>query len=63
MSIELVEASDGSLLPLGSLAHAYYDEPGGDYSTDTVVHAGVTYVQTTTYDGDDTTVSRWIPQP
>lgn len=57
-----VQASDGAMLPLDSIAQvlAY---SGLFVATITVVYAGVTYVQTFTNNGTNiTNISGWIAQ-
>lgn len=60
---ETVQANDGAMLPLSSLAQDItYD--GSIVATVTVVYAGKTYVQTMTNDGTNiTSVSGWEVQP
>lgn len=60
---ETVQANDGAMLPLSSLAQDItYD--GSIVETVTVEYAGKTYVQTMTNDGTNiTSVSNWEVQP
>ena len=60
---ETVQANDGAMLPLSSLAQTItYD--GSIVATVTVVYAGKTYVQTMINDGTSiTSVSGWEVQP
>lgn len=57
---ETVQANDGAMLPLSSLAQQFtYD---GDFvETITVIYAGKTYVQTFMNDGTEITyISGWV---
>ncbi len=62
MTLFTVQASNGKLLPMDSLAQTFaYD---GDFlDTITVVYEDITYIQTFTNDGTDITViSKWVAQ-
>ena len=57
-----VLAKDGSYLPLDELQHTF-GYVNGVLTTDTVVFAGNTYVQTLTYTTSNLTgVSAWVKQ-
>jgi hypothetical protein len=51
-------------LPLEHIEHTYGYDAQGRLSTDTVVHEGITFVQTMSYDasGRLTAQSKWVPQ-
>lgn len=62
MSLFTVQASNGVLLPMDSLAQQF--AYSGDFiSTITVVYEDTTYIQTFTNDGTDiTAISKWVAQ-
>ena len=63
MVTEVEEATDGSELPLDTLAHTFAYNTSTQLSTDTVSYAGNTYVQTYTYtSGLLTGISKWVKQ-
>ena len=62
MALFTVQASNGVLLPMDSLAQEFgYD---GDFlETITVEYEDITYIQTFTNDGTDiTAISKWVAQ-
>lgn len=59
---ETVQGSDGTQIPLDSVAQAFAYS-GGFLSTITVVYSGKTFVQTFTNNGTNiTAISAWIKQ-
>lgn len=63
-SAGVVTGSDGVVLPIDDLAHAFGRDGSGNLTSDTVVFNGKTYVQTYTYgSGFLTGVSKYVVQP
>ena len=62
MSLFTVQGSNGTLLPMDSLAQVF--AYNGDFlETITVVYEGTSYIQTFTNDGTNiTAISKWVAQ-
>jgi hypothetical protein len=62
--IEVVTASDGTVLPIGDLAQVLGYDGSNNLTTVTVVFNTKTYIQTLTYtSGNLTGVSKFVVQP